>query len=137
MNSILKISNLTKKYGLLTAVSDLSFDIEKGSVYGILGPNGSGKSTTLGIVLNVVNKTAGDFSWFGGALTTHQALKKVGAIIERPNFYPYMTAYQNLKLVCKIKGVSYDSIEKTLEIVGLDDRKHTYPCLMKIYNLFL
>ena len=125
MNSILKISNLTKKYGLLTAVSDRSFDIEKGSIYGILGPNGSGKSTTLGIVLNVVNKTAGDFSWFGGSLTTHQALKKVGAIIERPNFYPYMTAYQNLKLVCKIKGVSYDSIEKTLKIVGLDDRKHS------------
>ncbi|MBT7850917.1 MAG: ABC transporter ATP-binding protein [Flavobacteriaceae bacterium] len=125
MNSILKISNLTKKYGLLTAVSNLSFDIEKGSVYGILGPNGSGKSTTLGIVLNVVNKTAGDFSWFGGTLTTHQALKKVGAIIERPNFYPYMTAYQNLKLVCKIKGVSFDAINRTLKIVGLDDRKHS------------
>jgi ABC-2 type transport system ATP-binding protein len=125
VNSILKISNLTKKYRLITAVSNLSFDIEKGSIYGILGPNGSGKSTTLGIVLNVVNKTAGDFSWFGGSLTTHQALKKVGAIIERPNFYPYMTAYQNLKLVCKIKGVSYDSIEKTLKIVGLDDRKHS------------
>ena len=125
MDSILKISNLTKKYGLLTAVSDLSFDIEKGSVYGILGPNGSGKSTTLGIVLNVVNKTSGNFSWFGGTKTTHQALKKVGAIIERPNFYPYMTAYQNLKLVCKIKGISYDSIEKTLETVGLDDRKHS------------
>ena len=125
MNSILKISKLTKKYGFLTAVSDLSFDIEKGSIYGILGPNGSGKSTTLGIVLNVVNKTAGDFSWFGGTLTTHQALKKVGAIIERPNFYPYMTAFQNLKLVCKIKGVPYDSIEKTLEIVGLNDRKHS------------
>jgi len=75
VDSILKISNLTKKYGLLTAVSDLSFDIEKGSVYGILGPNGSGKSTTLGIVLNVVNKTSGNFSWFGGKLTTHQALK--------------------------------------------------------------
>ena len=125
MNSILKISNLTKKYGLLTAVSNLSFDIEKGSVYGILGPNGSGKSTTLGIVLNVVNKTAGDFSWFGGTLTTHQALKKVGAIIERPNFYPYMTAYQNLKLVCKIKGVSFDAINRPLKIVGLDDRKHS------------
>lgn len=125
MNSILKISKLTKKYGFLTAVSDLSFDIEKGSIYGILGPNGSGKSTTLGIILNVVNKTAGNFSWFGGTLTTHQALKKVGAIIERPNFYPYMTAYQNLKLVCKIKGVPYDSIEKTLEIVGLNNRKHS------------
>jgi ABC-2 type transport system ATP-binding protein len=125
VNSILKISKLTKKYGFLTAVSDLSFDIEKGSIYGILGPNGSGKSTTLGIILNVVNKTAGNFSWFGGTLTTHQALKKVGAIIERPNFYPYMTAYQNLKLVCKIKGVPYDSIEKTLEIVGLNNRKHS------------
>jgi len=124
VNSILKISNLTKKYGLLTAVSDLSFDIEKGSVYGILGPNGSGKSTTLGIVLNVVNKTSGNFSWFSGELTTHQALKKVGAIIERPNFYPYMTAHQNLKLVCKIKGISYDSIDRTLETVGLIDRKH-------------
>ena len=122
MNSVLKILNLTKKYGLLTAVSNLSFDIEKGSIYGILGPNGSGKSTTLGIALNVVNKTSGGFSWFGGELTTHQALKKVGAIIERPNFYPYMTAYQNLKLVCKIKGISYDNIEKTLETVGLIDR---------------
>jgi len=125
VNSILKISNLTKKYGLLTAVSNLSFDIEKGSVYGILGPNGSGKSTTLGIVLNVVNKTSGNFSWFSGELTTHQALKKVGAIIERPNFYPYMTAHQNLKLVCKIKGISYDSIDRTLETVGLIDRKHS------------
>jgi ABC-2 type transport system ATP-binding protein len=124
VNYILKISNLTKKYGLLTAVSNLSFDIEKGSVYGILGPNGSGKSTTLGIVLNVVNKTTGNFSWFSGELTTHQALKKVGAIIERPNFYPYMTAHQNLKLVCKIKGISYDSIDRTLETVGLIDRKH-------------
>jgi ABC-2 type transport system ATP-binding protein len=125
VNYILKISNLTKKYGLLTAVSNLSFDIEKGSVYGILGPNGSGKSTTLGIVLNVVNKTSGNFSWFSGELTTHQALKKVGAIIERPNFYPYMTAHQNLKLVCKIKGISYDSIDRTLETVGLVDRKHS------------
>ena len=123
MESILKISNLTKKFGLLTAVSDLSFSIEKGNIYGILGPNGSGKSTTLGIILNVVNKTSGNFSWFGGSMTTHQALKKVGAIIEHPNFYPYMTAYQNLKLVCKIKEIPYDTINKTLEIVGLIDRK--------------
>ncbi len=123
MSSILKISNLTKKFGHLTAVKNLSFNIEKGNVYGILGPNGSGKSTTLGIVLNVVNKTSGDFNWYGGNLTTHQALKKVGAIIERPNFYPYMTAYQNLKLVCKIKEITNLSIEKTLDIVGLLDRK--------------
>ena len=102
---------------------------------GILGPNGSGKSTTLGVVLNVVNRTSGEFSWFDGSTTTHEALKKVGAIIERPNFYPYMTAVQNLKLVCKIKEVSNAKIEEKLELVGLLDRKdskfRTYSLGMK------
>ncbi len=123
MDTILTINHLTKKFGTLTAVKDLSFTINKGNVYGILGPNGSGKSTTLGIVLNVVNKTSGDFSWFDGHTTTHDALKKVGAIIERPNFYPYMSAYQNLKLVCKIKNVDFSKIDEKLEIVGLTERK--------------
>lgn len=123
MNSILQISHLTKRFGPVTAVNDLSFTIEKGNVYGILGPNGSGKSTTLGIVLNVVNKTSGDFKWFDGTQSTHEALKKVGAIIERPNFYPYMTAEQNLKLVCKIKDVPSANIEEKLKLVGLLDRK--------------
>lgn len=132
METILTITNLTKKYGDLTAVKNLSFTIKKGTIYGILGPNGSGKSTTLGIVLNVVNKTEGDFHWFDGNTTTHNALKKVGAIIERPNFYPYMTAYQNLKLVCKIKGVAYDKIEEKLEIVGLLDRLNSK---FKTYSL--
>lgn len=125
MSEILSINNLTKKYGYLTAVSNLSFTINKGNVYGILGPNGSGKSTTLGIVLNVVNRTSGDFKWFDGSITTHDALKKVGAIIERPNFYPYMSAYDNLKLVCKIKGVPYEKIDEKLEIVGLTERKNS------------
>ena len=123
METILKVDQLTKSYGSLFAVKKLSFSIEKGNVYGILGPNGSGKSTTLGMVLNVVNPTQGEFSWFGGALSTHQALKKVGAIIERPNFYPYMTATKNLRLVCKIKGVSENNIEDKLALVGLLDRK--------------
>lgn len=123
METILTINHLTKKYGSLTAVNDLSFTIKKGNVYGILGPNGSGKSTTLGMVLNVVNKTNGDFHWFDGSDSTHEALKKVGAIIEHPNFYPYMTASQNLALVCKIKGVSPKKVEEKLEIVGLLDRK--------------
>ncbi|MEO8933495.1 MAG: ATP-binding cassette domain-containing protein [Xanthomarina sp.] len=123
MKPILTINNLTKKFGFLTAVNDLSFTINKGNVYGILGPNGSGKSTTLGIVLNVVNKTSGSFKWFNGTVSTHNALKKVGAIIERPNFYPYMTAAQNLNLVCKIKDVPYSKIEEKLEIVNLLDRK--------------
>ena len=125
MAGILTIHNLTKKFGALTAVNNLSFTIKKGNVYGILGPNGSGKSTTLGIVLNVVNKTSGDFSWFGGDISTHDALKKVGAIIERPNFYPYMTAEQNLKLVCKIKGIDFSKIEEKLDVVGLLDRKNS------------
>jgi ABC-type multidrug transport system ATPase subunit len=123
LETILTIENLTKKFGKLTAVDNLSFSIEKGNVYGILGPNGSGKSTTLGIVLNVVNKTSGSFSWFGGDVSTHNALKKVGAIIERPNFYPYMTAKQNLELVCKIKGVATTQVQKTLDTVGLLDRQ--------------
>ena len=123
MEPILTINNLTKKFGYLTAVKDLTFTINKGNVYGILGPNGSGKSTTLGMVLNVVNRTNGDFHWFDGSISTHDALKKVGAIIERPNFYPYMTAYQNLKLVCRIKGVDESKIDEKLEVVGLLKRK--------------
>lgn len=132
LENILTINHLTKKFGYLTAVKDLSFTINKGNVYGILGPNGSGKSTTLGIVLNVVNKSSGDFHWFDGSINTHEALKKVGAIIERPNFYPYMTAEQNLKLVCKIKGVGYDKVEEKLKIVGLLERKNSK---FKTYSL--
>lgn len=125
MENILTLNHLTKKFGPITAVSVLSFTIEKGNVYGILGPNGSGKSTTLGIVLNVVNRTSGDFNWFDGNVTTHNALKRVGAIIERPNFYPYMTAAQNLALVCKIKEVSESKIDEKLYIVGLLERKNS------------
>ena len=125
METILQLNQLNKKYGLVHAVNHLSFSIKKGNVYGILGPNGSGKSTTLGIVLNVVNATSGDFSWFEGTISTHDALKKVGAIIERPNFYPYMTASENLKLVCKIKGISEDRIDEKLNIVDLFSRKNS------------
>ena len=123
METILSINNLYKKYGQLLAVKNVSLEIKKGNVYGILGPNGSGKSTTLGIVLNVVNKTSGNYSWFGGTMQTHEALKKVGAIIERPNFYPYMTAQQNLELVCKIKGIGYEKVAEKLNLVGLTERK--------------
>ena len=125
METILSLKNLHKKFGAIHAVNDLSFDIKKGNVYGILGPNGSGKSTTLGIILNVVNKTSGSFSWYDGNLTTHQALKKVGAIIERPNFYPYMTATQNLELVCKIKGLPFTKIEEKLKTVNLYERRNS------------
>lgn len=126
MENILTITNLNKKFGRIHAVKDLNINIQRGNIYGILGPNGSGKSTTLGIVLNVVNKTSGEFKWFDGNLETHEALKKVGAIIERPNFYPYMTAQENLELVCKIKKISKSKVQEKLELVGLLDRKD-YP----------
>jgi ABC-2 type transport system ATP-binding protein len=132
LETILSLKNLDKKFGPVHAVNNLSFDIQKGNVYGILGPNGSGKSTTLGIILNVVNKTSGSFSWFDGGLSTHEALKKVGAIIERPNFYPYMTATQNLKLICKIKGVPYDKIDEKLKVVNLFERRNSK---FKTYSL--
>ena len=125
METILKITNLNKIFNRrLHAVKNVSFEIKKGNVYGILGLNGSGKSTTLGIVLNVVNKTSGEFEWFEGKSTTHEALKKVGAIIERPNFYPYMTAKENLELVCKIKGTPFLKVQEKLELVGLLERKN-------------
>ena len=123
LETILSLNNLSKKFGQIQAVKNLSFNIKKGNVYGILGPNGSGKSTTLGIILNVVNKTSGEFTWFNGKRTTHEALKKVGAIIERPNFYPYMTASQNLRLICKIKEVSTDKINEKLTDVNLFERR--------------
>ena len=132
METILSLKNLDKKFGRIHAVNNLSFDIQKGNVYGILGPNGSGKSTTLGIILNVVNKTSGEFSWFDGAISTHQALKRVGAIIERPNFYPYMSAVENLKLVCKIKEIPFDKIDEKLKQVNLYERRNSK---FKTYSL--
>ncbi len=124
METILSIKNLNKIYNkYVHAVNNVSLEIQKGNVYGILGPNGSGKSTTLGIVLNVVNKTSGEYSWFDGKVETHEALKKVGAIIERPNFYPYMTAKQNLELVCKIKNIDYSKVQEKLALVGLVERE--------------
>jgi ABC-2 type transport system ATP-binding protein len=133
--TLLQLNQLSKSYGRLKAVNQLSITIKKGKVYGLLGPNGSGKSTTLGMVLNVINPTSGSFEWYQGTLNKHQALKKIGAIIERPNFYPYMTALQNLKLICRIKQCGEKAIQEKLELVGLWDRRfskfRTYSLGMK------
>jgi len=123
MSKVLEIVNLTKKYGKLTAVDNLSFSIEKGKIYGLLGPNGSGKSTTLGIILEVVNKTSGKVIWFENQISAREGLKKTGAIIERPNFYPYLSAWQNLELVCMIKEIPTVNINEKLKLVNLFDRK--------------
>ncbi len=122
MENVLSVSKLSKRYGDQYAVKDLSFDIPRGSVYGILGPNGSGKTTTLGMIVGVVRIHQGSIRWFGSNFS-HHLLKKVGAILEKPNFYPYMNAIQNLKIVAKIKEVSKEEInlqiQDNLELVGL------------------
>lgn len=123
--TLLELDGLSKSFGRLKAVDQLTFTLKKGNSYGLLGPNGSGKSTTLGMILNVVNPTSGSFSWYEGVLSTQQALKKIGAIIERPNFYPYMTALQNLQLICKIKQCSDATLQEKLELVGLWERRNS------------
>lgn len=120
---LLELNDLSKTYGRIKAVNQLTFTLKKGHSYALLGPNGSGKSTTLGMILNVVNPSSETFRWFDGQLSTTEALKKIGAIIERPNFYPYMTALQNLELICKIKQCSQTPIQEKLELVGLWERK--------------
>lgn len=122
--NILEISGLTKRYGSITAVNNLSLEIKKGSVFGLLGPNGSGKSTTLGILLGVTQKDAGSFRWFGEQPTARQR-RRLGAILEGPTFYPYLSANQNLRVVCKIKDVSENRIPEVLLQVGLLERANS------------
>jgi len=120
---MLEIQNLTKNYGKLQAVKQLNLKIEQGSVFGLLGPNGSGKTTTLGMLLGVTNPTSGSFSWFGQG-NSADIRKNIGAILEQPVFYPYMTGAQNLNIVCKIKRLSKDRIDPVLKQVGLLNRKN-------------
>lgn len=122
MDNILEIKHLTKRFGKLTAVDDISLSVERGNVYGLLGPNGSGKSTTLGMLLTTINPTSGSWKWFGQS-TDHNTLKRIGAIIERPNFYPYLNAGKNLEITAAIKGVGVKNIDEKLALVGLLDRK--------------
>lgn len=134
MSNVLRINQLTKKYGKLTAVQKLDLSIEKGQVYGILGPNGSGKTTTLGMILDVVAPTSGSFEWFDG-IQNVEARQKVGAILETPCFYGYLSAVQNLRIVAHIKKCSVDNIDPILKKVNLferrDDKFRTYSLGMK------
>lgn len=119
---VLSIDKLSKNYGKLAALSGISFNIEEGSVFGILGPNGSGKTTTLGIVLGVINSSGGSYTWFDNTINGNPR-KRIGAILETPNFYHYLSAYKNLQVVADIKGVDYANIDKMLELVNLKERK--------------
>lgn len=121
-SNVLSIRGLSKKYGRIQAVDNLELSIPKGSVFGLLGPNGSGKSTTLGMVLGVVNPNAGSYEWLGEG-SGNAIRRKIGAILEMPAFYRYMSAEANLKVVAKIKKVPNERIAEVLRRVGLYDRK--------------
>ena len=121
--SVLKITNLSKSYGMIKAVNNLSLTIEAGQIYGILGPNGSGKTTTLGMITGVLKPDSGSFLWFEGKET--HPLKKIGTILETPNFFPYLNADENLEIVRHIKGSKNKDFDRILELVNLKERRRS------------
>ncbi len=120
--SVLRINHLSKSYGKVKALNDLTITIEAGNVYGLLGPNGSGKTTTLGIILGILQQDSGDFEWFGGALGEKHRLK-IGAILETPNFYPYLNADENLEIIRHIKNDTNADFDALLTLVNLKERR--------------
>lgn len=134
LETVLSISNLTKHFGKIKAVNNLSLEVHRGEVFGMLGPNGSGKTTTLGMLMGVVNPTAGNYSWFGDP-PSHHVRKKIGAVLEHPIFYPYLSGQKNLELNAKIKQCPAGNISNVLELVELstrrDDKYKTYSLGMK------
>ena len=123
---IIEVRGLTKKFGNLTAVNNLNINVYRGDVFGFLGPNGAGKSTTIRMLLSLIKPTSGDIKIFGKSLKRNREkiLRNVGAIVEKPDFYLYLTAYKNLEILGKISGAdtSNKKIMEMLELVGLDKR---------------
>ena len=126
MRNIIEVTDLHKQFGDFTAVSNLSFHVEEGDVYGFLGQNGAGKSTTIRMLLSLIKPVSGTISLFGKNLETHRSelLSQTGAVIERPDLYKYLTAYENLHLFAKLSGkkVTKQEMMDTLELVGLAHR---------------
>lgn len=131
MADILKVAGLTKHYGKLCALNNINLNIPKGSVFGILGPNGSGKTTFLGIILDVLKADAGTFQWFENG-SAYGDRKKIGALLETPNFYPYLSAVDNLLINVQTKECAADDIDRVLKLVNLYDRKNS---AFKTYSL--
>ena len=123
-NQVLEIRHMSKSYGRIRALNDFSLTVEKGDVVGILGPNGSGKTTILGILLDILKPDTGTYSWFGNG-SRSSSRKKIGALLEQPLFYPYLSAVRNLQIVAEIKGAPHSSIDEALETVGLLERKNS------------
>jgi len=123
MEKVLITNKLSKRYGTLEVLKDLSLEVMRGSIFGLLGPNGSGKTTTLGILLDVIPQNSGTYTWFEKEGPTNKLRKKIGAILETPNFYGYLSAERNLKISADIKGVDHSDIDRVLKIVDLFDRR--------------
>lgn len=133
---VIQTDGLTKQYGSVVAVDNLSMEVRRGRVYGLLGPNGSGKTTTMGMLLGLLRPTAGSFKLFGSADGHEESLQRVGAIIESPSFYPYLSGRQNLQYFQLISGRGDAAeLDGLLERVGLggrgNDRFRTYSLGMK------
>lgn len=120
--SVLSIQHISKSYGNIEALSDVSFDVPKGSIFGVLGPNGSGKTTLLGIVTDILRQDSGQFTVFG-APPSPVSRKRSGVLLETPNFYPYLSAYGNLKITAAIKGIDSKEIDPVLKRVDLYERR--------------
>lgn len=125
MSAVLSIQHVSKHYGSVLALNDVSFDVPKGSVFGILGPNGSGKTTLLGIVMNVLNASSGKFLWNGQEGSNNEMRKQIGTLLETPNFYHYLSGKQNLEIAAAIKGRGKDDIQAVLEKVNLSQRQNS------------
>jgi len=124
-DTILRTIGLTKRFGKLEAVRDLNLELRRGEVFGFLGPNGAGKSTTVGMILGLVTPTGGSIELFGRNLkdNTWAALRRVGAVIEQPAFYPYLSGWDNLEVLARaIGGIPRAKIDEVLERVNLLDR---------------
>ena len=126
MASIIKVNNLSKQFKEIRAVDDLSFTVDEGDVYGFLGQNGAGKSTTIRMLLTLIKPTAGNISIFGKDLSTHrhEILQQIGAIIEKPDLYKYLSAFDNLAIFGKLSGIKPNRtlLMEQLKMVGLDER---------------
>lgn len=121
--AILTINNLTKNYRSVRALDNVSFSVPPKTVFGILGPNGSGKTTLLGIVMDVIRSSGGTYTWTGEGLPANDLRKKIGTLLETPNFYHYLSAEENLQIAAKIKGRGEADIDKVLKTVNLFERK--------------
>jgi ABC-type multidrug transport system ATPase subunit len=126
MSAIIQVNNLSKQYQELKAVDNLSFTVGEGEIYGFLGQNGAGKSTTIRMLLTLIRPTAGTIHVFGKELhsSRQEILREIGAIIEKPDLYNYLTAYQNLKMMARLSGLqpTRQLIMHQLEMVGLASR---------------